>query len=298
MVPLAQRLGFPPDARVLILHADDVGVCHAANAAFWQDLEVGFVTCGWVMMPCPWVPEMATWCRAHPEADVGVHLTLNSEWEGYRWRPISTSDPQSGLIDGEGYMWRSVEALYRHMDPDAAIAELRAQLDLALSLGIDVTHLDTHMGSVAHPTLAPAYIKLAVEHGLPAMMPRLSARDLELEGIPPDVGQEIARHLEALEASGFPVLDRLFPGNDLGEDVGAYCRWLDDAEPGVAHVRLHPALPGPEIEAITRDWGYRVADYQVMLRPEIGDYLAEHEIHTIGYRALRDLIRGKRTSER
>jgi predicted glycoside hydrolase/deacetylase ChbG (UPF0249 family) len=236
---------------------------------------------------------MANWCRQHPEADVGVHLTLNCEWEGYRWRPISTSDPQSGLIDGEGYMWRSVEALYRHMDPDAAIAELRAQLDLALSMGIDVTHIDTHMGAVAHPALAPAYMQLAVEHGLPAMMPRLSAHDLELEGIPPDVGQEIMSRLDALEAAGFPVLDRLFPGNHVGDDLDAYCRWLDDAERGVAHVRLHPALPGPEIEAITHNWGYRVADYQVMLCPEIRDYMADHEIYTIGYRALRELIRGQ-----
>ena len=293
MDPLTQRLGFPPDARVLILHADDVGVCHAANAAFWEDLEAGTMTCGSVMMPCPWVPEMAAWCRAHPGADVGVHLTLNSEWEGYRWRPISTSDPQSGLIDGEGYMWRSVQELYRHMDPDAAICELRAQLDLALSLGIDVTHLDTHLGAVAHPTLAPAYMQLAVEHGLPAMLPRLSARDLELEGIPPDVGQAFSRQLDALEANGFPVLDRLFPDNGFGEDLDAYCRWLDDAEAGVAHVRLHPTLPGPEIEAVTSRWRYRIADYQVMLRPEIGEYLADRGIYTVGYRALRDLIRGE-----
>jgi predicted glycoside hydrolase/deacetylase ChbG (UPF0249 family) len=293
MATLAQRLGLAPDARVLILHADDVGLCHAANEAFWQDLDAGVITCSSVMMPCPWVPEMAAWCRAHPTADVGVHLTLTSEWEGYRWKPVSTSDPQSGLIDDEGYMWRSVEALYSHMDPDAAIAEMHAQLDLALALGIDVSHLDTHMGAVAHPALAPAYMQLAVEHDLPAMMPRLSARDLEVEGIPPSVGQELMRRLDVLEDAGFPALDRLFPSNKQGQDLAAYCRWLDGAEPGVAHVRLHPALPGPEIEAITHSWGYRVADYQVMLRPGIRDYLTGHGIHTVGYRALRDLMRGR-----
>jgi predicted glycoside hydrolase/deacetylase ChbG (UPF0249 family) len=124
--PTLEQLGFGPHERVAIVHADDIGMCHAANVAFWQDQSFGIVTCGSVMMPCPWVPEMAAWCREHPEADVGVHLTLNSEWAGYRWRPLSTCDPKSGLVDGKGYMWRSVEDVYRHMDVDAAITSSAA----------------------------------------------------------------------------------------------------------------------------------------------------------------------------
>jgi predicted glycoside hydrolase/deacetylase ChbG (UPF0249 family) len=155
--PALEKLGFAPDARVVIVHADDVGMCHAANVAFWEDHAFGIVTCGAVMMPCPWVPEMAAWCRAYPDADVGVHITLNCEWDRYRWAPLSTRDPESGLVDDEGYMWRSVQGLYDHMDPDAAIAEMRAQIDQALAMGMDVTHIDTHMGSVIHPQLLPAY---------------------------------------------------------------------------------------------------------------------------------------------
>ena len=168
-----ERLGFPADARAAIVHADDLGLCHAANVAFWEDQAFGVVTSGAVMMPCSWAPEMAAWCRENPGADVGVHITLNCEWSVYRWGALSTRDRSSGLIDEQGYMWRSVEELHRHMDPAAAVAEMRAQIETALALGIDVTHIDTHMGAVMHPQLLPAYVELAVEYRVPAMLPRI-----------------------------------------------------------------------------------------------------------------------------
>jgi predicted glycoside hydrolase/deacetylase ChbG (UPF0249 family) len=162
-----ERLGFPGDAHVAIVHADDLGMCHAANVAFWEDQAFGIVTCGAVMMPCSWAPEMAAWCRANPGVDVGVHITLTSEYDVYRWGPLSTRDRKSGLVDDQGYMWRTVEELHRHMDPDAAVAEMRAQVEWALAMGIDVTHIDTHMGAVMHPQLLPAYVALALEYRRP-----------------------------------------------------------------------------------------------------------------------------------
>ena len=288
---LLARLGLPPDARAAIVHADDIGMCHAANVAFWEDHTLGIVTSGSVMMPCPWVPEMAAWCRAHPEADVGVHLTLTSEWVGYRWRPISTCDPASGLIDEDGYMWRSVEALHQHMDPDAAAAELCAQVELALDLGIDVTHADTHMGAIAHPLLAPAYIALAREYQIPAMLPRLSARDLEARGIDPHTGQAMAQAWEKAAALGLPVLDRVL---DLAErsEPEAYRQGFDSLSVGLSHAIVHPAAPGYDVEAITRSAPQRVVDYRMMLDPALQAYVAEQGIHLIGYRRLCDLMRG------
>jgi chitin disaccharide deacetylase len=284
-------LGLPPDGRAAIVHADDIGMCHAANVAFWEDQAFGIVSSGSVMVPCPWVPEMAAWCRDHPEADAGVHLTLTSEWEGYRWRPISTCDPASGLIDEKGYMWRSVEALHRHMDPDAAAVELRAQVALALDLGIDVTHIDTHMGAVAHPQLAGAYITLMREYQIPALLPRLSARDLEARGIDGRTGQAMARVWEELATLGLPVLDRVL---DLarGTEAEAYRRGFDRVPEGLSHVIVHPAAPGYDVEAITGSAPQRVADYRMMLDPALKAYVAEQGIHLIGYRRLRDLMRG------
>jgi predicted glycoside hydrolase/deacetylase ChbG (UPF0249 family) len=289
--PVLERLGYKPGDHLAIVHADDVGMCHAANAAFWEDQAYGIVTCGSVMMPCPWVPEMAAWCRDHPQADVGVHLTLNSEWAGYRWPPLSTRDPQSGLVDPEGYMWRSVEALHRHMDVDAAIAEMRVQVELALAMGIDVTHIDTHMGAVAHPELWPAYMALAVEYRLPAMLPRLDAAQVKARGISPQLGQSLMAALDGMQGRGFPVLDGLRAASEQGDHLQVYCRLFDSLPPGITHLLLHPAIPGYDIEAITDSAPYRTADYQTFLRPELKAYIADQGIHLIGYRHLRDLIR-------
>lgn len=288
---LLKQLGLPPDARAAIIHADDIGMCHAANVAFWEDHTLGIVTSGSVMMPCPWIPEMAAWCRDHPEADVGVHLTLTSEWEGYRWRPISTSDRASGLIDEEGYMWRSVEALHRHMDPDAAAAELRAQVALALDLGIDVTHVDTHMGAIAHPQLVPAYVALMHEYQVPAMLPRLSARDLETHRIDRLTEEKMAQAWEALAAAGLPVLDRIL-GLAEGTAPEDYRQGVDGVPVGLSHVIIHPAAPGYDVEAITSSAPQRIADYRMLLDPALRAYAAEQGLHLIGYRQLRELMRG------
>jgi predicted glycoside hydrolase/deacetylase ChbG (UPF0249 family) len=288
---VVEQLGLPRGTRAAIVHADDIGMCHAANVAFWEAQAFGIVTSGSVMMPCPWVPEMAAWCRDHPEADVGVHLTLTSEWEGYRWRPVSTCDPASGLVDEQGYMWRSVEALHRHMDPDAAAAELRAQVAFALELGIDVTHIDTHMGAVAHPELALAYTALMREYRIPAMLPRLSASELQARRIDEPTGRMMAHAWEDLVASGMPVIDHLA---DLaeGHELETYQQGFTRLSPGLSHAIVHPAAPGYEAEVITRSAPQRMADYRMMLNPRLKAWLAEQGIRLIGYRQLRDLMRG------
>jgi predicted glycoside hydrolase/deacetylase ChbG (UPF0249 family) len=296
--PALEKLGFKPDDRLVIVHADDVGMCHAANAAFWEDQAFGVVTCGSAMVPCSWVPEMAAWCREHPQADVGVHLTLTSEWEGYRWGPVSTRDPQSGLVDRDGCMWRSNREVYDHMDVDAAIAEMRAQVEMALSLGIDVTHIDTHMGTVMHPQLVSAYVQLALECRVPAMLPRISEERAAEWGVDPALGRMLLSKMGALVASGFPVLDHICAARDPGDGDGAhrldvYRRLFDSVPVGITHLLLHPSVPGHDIEAITDGAAYRIADYETFLCPELKDHVTGRGIHLIGYRRLRDLIRSQ-----
>lgn len=291
--PALEKLGFKPDARVAIVHADDIGLCHAANAALAENLAFGIVTCGSVMMPCPWVPEIAAWCRAHPEADVGVHITLTSEWDRLRWRPVSTVDPKSGLFDDEGYMWRANDGVYAHLNPDAAIAEMRAQIELALHLGIDVTHIDTHMGTVMHPQLLPAYVGLALEYRIPAMLPRIPRERMNEWGIDPQVGERMLAQMDALIASGFPVLDSVLAAREEGDHLAVYKRLFDAVPPGFTHFLLHPSVPGSDIEALADSAQYRIEDYQTFLRPELKAYVEAQGIHLIGYRRLRDLIRGE-----
>ena len=295
---LLERLGFGPQERVVLLHADDLGMCHAANAAFAENLAFGITTCGAVMAPCPWFPELAAYCREHPQADVGVHVTLTSEWQQYRWRPLSTRDPASGLLDEEGYLPHTVQELHARMDVNVAIAEIRAQVEWAIAAGIDVTHLDTHMGAVGHPQLAAAYVQLGLEFRLPVMIPRLTQQQLVERGASPQVAASLQRRIAELEASGVLVLDHI-RGLGLREDrdreraarAGQYRRAFAELPPGVTHFLYHPARPGDEIMGIAGDWASRVADYQALLSVELRDYLAASGIHLIGYRRLRDLMR-------
>ncbi len=298
MNPFLARLGFSPDDRVVIFHADDLGMCHAANTAFADIAEAAPVACGSVMMPCPWVNETIRWAHAHPKADVGIHLTLTSEWPLYRWRPLSTCDPQSGLLDHEGYFWPDVESLHAHMQPEAAIAEMRAQVERALAAGLDVTHIDTHMGGIVHPALLPAYVELGLTYRVPVMLPRIRREQVERYGLSPDVVEAISELVEALERDGrLPVLDHLTDLYDVPGDSRKerYKFLVKELPPGLTHLIYHAARPGDEVRAIAPedDWSGRVADWEVFSDPEFWSWLAENGVHVIGYRTLRDLLRGE-----
>jgi predicted glycoside hydrolase/deacetylase ChbG (UPF0249 family) len=148
--PVLRRLGFADSDRVALIHTDDIGMCQATVDAFADLAEFGLISCGATMVPCPWFPLAADFCRRHPEVDMGVHLDLTCEWDMYRWGPISTREPGSGLIDGEGYLYRTSQEVQQHGDAEAVSCELQAQVERALAAGIDVTHVDTHMGTVGH----------------------------------------------------------------------------------------------------------------------------------------------------
>ncbi len=294
--PFLTRLGFSPDDRVVIFHGDDVGMCHAANTAFADIVAAAPVACGSIMVPCPWFNEIAEFARTHPQTDLGVHLTLTSEWSFYRWRPLSTCDPQSGLLDEEGYLWADVASLHEHMNPDAAITEMRAQVERALAAGIDVTHIDTHMGSIVHPSLIPAYVKLGLTYRVPVMLPRLREEHIARYDIPPDAARTLLALIEEMEQTGqLPLLDHL---TDLYDTPGIdrrdrYQRLVQSLPPGLTHLIYHAARPGPEIEAIApeEDRKGRIADWQVFSDPEFWRWLKDHGIHVIGYRTLRDAMR-------
>ena len=138
----------PSAEKLLIIHADDVGMCHSVNEATILALEGGIVTSGSIMVPCPWFLEIAEYCRENPEADLGIHITLTSEWKHYRWRPVSSINKVPGLIDEEGYLWHSEKDVAKHASPAEVEIEIRAQVQRAIDFGIKPTHIDTHMGTV------------------------------------------------------------------------------------------------------------------------------------------------------
>jgi predicted glycoside hydrolase/deacetylase ChbG (UPF0249 family) len=189
-------------------------------------------------------------------------------------------------------MWRSNEQLYAHMDPAAAVAEMRAQIERALAMGIDVTHIDTHMGTVMHPQLIAAYTQLAIEYQVPAMLPRIPEEKMIEFGVEPALGRMLMHKLNALAASGFPVLDHICAARGGDDHLEVYKHLFGSVPAGVTHLLLHPSAPGSDIEAITASASHRIADYQTFLRPELQAYVAEQGIYLLGYRALRELIRG------
>jgi predicted glycoside hydrolase/deacetylase ChbG (UPF0249 family) len=291
-----ERLGFMPDDRVAIVHADDIGMCHAANAALRQSWGYGLLTSCAVMAPCAWFPEAAALARATPGMDMGVHITLTSEWDSLRWGPVSTRDPASGLLDGEGYFWRSVPELVAHARPAAVAAEMRAQIEMALRAGIDVTHIDAHMGAALQPPFIEAYVGLAAEYRVPAFVPHLSDEALLRQGASPADRRLYRRLLDGMNAAGVPRIDHWFgawgraPETNLLQGFRAA---FASVEPGITHLLCHPSLPGDELLAITSGrWLERVADAQAFQIPDFADYLNEIGVRRIGYRALRDLMRG------
>src|SRR6266481_1816323 len=164
---LVERLGYPRDAKLLIVHADDLGAAHSINTASIKGLESGLVSSASIMIPCPWLPEIAAYARAHPEADLGLHLTLTSEWSLYRWGPVLGKDRVPSLLDSSGYLYHLEDEAASHMDAKEAEAEIRAQIARAKALGIQPTHLDSHMGTLyQNQALFETLIRVARENKL------------------------------------------------------------------------------------------------------------------------------------
>ena len=298
--PVLAQLGYPPDARLVIFHADDVGMCHGSNRAFIDLQAAGIVRCGSIMAPCPWAPEILDYCAAHPEIDVGVHLTLNSEWPGYRWGPVSTRAAESGLIDARGCFWPQVAQTQASMQVTAALAELRAQIELVRAAGIDFTHLDTHMGAALLPALFLAYVELGFEYNVPVLVLRQLDDSVRALGFTQASDAEWSAFVAGLEARGMPLIDhfRITPGYGPGETEGGraelYAATLRALPPGVTYFSLHPNAPG-DIDVIAPDRAHwRTFEYDFFRSPQLQELLREENITPIGYRALCTLMRTRR----
>ena len=281
---LAELLGYPPDTRLLIVNADDFGMCHAENAATIDGLDRGAFCSATVMVPCPWFNDVVAYARSNPAADVGVHITHTSEWEGYKWGPVAGPGSVPSLVDARGYFPPDVAGLYTRACLEEIERETRAQIDGALAAGIDVTHLDSHMGTVM---LAPAYhalyVRLAAEYRLPI---RMSARaHVEAMGM----GDVIT----LADRLGVLAPDYLWLGGPARpQDTERY--WtalLRRLKPGVNELYVHAALDTPELRAITGDWAQRPADHAFFTAPSTESLLRELSIVRVGYRAIRDLQR-------
>ncbi len=291
--PVLKKLGFSKDDRVAIIHTDDIGMCQASVDAFGEMVAYGLISSGAVMVPCPWFLEIASYAVAHPGVDLGVHLTLTSEYETYRWGPISTRDPDTGLLDDQGCFHRSSEAVWEQADPEAAINELEAQVSRAIAAGMDLTHIDTHMGTVAHPQLIPGYIQLATKFGLPLMIPRMSTEELiTSQNVDQDTANMITGMIQTLEEMGLPLIDHIsgLQLKDASDRLSQAKQALGALKPGITHFIIHPAKDTPELRHITTSWDCRSADYATFTADATREFIKNEGIQVIGYRALKDLM--------
>lgn len=278
----------------MVLHVDDVGMCHGANQAFLELAAIGTVTCGSVMVPCAWFSEIAEAARDNASLDLGVHLTLTAEKRHYRWGPLSKPSQEAGLTDSEGYFWRDVTSVRRHADPDAVEVEMRAQIDRALASGIDVTHLDAHMGAALAPEFCDAYVRLGVEYGLPVLLTRDLADYAPNDHLVGVTQADLAAPTQAAVDAGMTLFDRVLETDwrRTGETAAPYTELLAPTDVARTFVCLHANAPG-ELAFIEPGSAYiRTDEYDLFGSDDWRAWLAAQPYRLAGMRELRDLMRG------
>ncbi len=273
MEHLAQRLGYPAEAKLLIINCDDLGSTRSANASVYHALRGGTATSATLMVPCPWARDAA---RMYMGEDIGVHLTLTSEWDTYRWAPITHAP---SLYDGDGGFPRTITDVWEHADLDEVRKECRAQIERAILWGFDITHLDSHMGTLQlRPEFFDVYLDLAIEFGLPLRMAGASAE--RIIGFP---------YRKLASAEGV-----IFTDHFVNCPVGARKtieKTLFDLRPGVTEVFLHPAVDSDELRRAHPDWNKRVDDDALLRDPLFEQLLKRAGAQLISFRALRELQR-------
>jgi hypothetical protein len=280
---VAERLGYPAGSKLLIIHADDLAVAHSVNSASFDALEKNAVTSASIMVPCPWLTEVADYAKAHPDADLGLHLTLTSEWKTYRWGPVAPSDKVPSLLGPDGTLWSDTSSVAQHSKSDETEREIRAQIERAMALGIHPTHLDTHMGSVlASPEIFAVYVKLAHEFHLPFLAVRIPG----------------AERLVASLSEKDIILDSLVmasPTVRADQWQEFYLKAVKDLKPGLTEMIVHLGHDDAELQAITvdhPDYGsaWRQRDYNVVTSPEFKKALQDNHVILVKWRDLQKLF--------
>lgn len=281
---IAERLGYPADAKLLIIHADDLAVAHSVDAASFDALDKNAVTSASVMVPCPWLNEVAAYAKEHPNADLGLHLTLTSEWKIYRWGPVEAKDKVASLLDSSGYLWPETAPAAQNIKPEEAEREIRAQIEKAFAAGMHPTHLDSHMGVLfSRPDLFAVYVKVAHDYHLPFLALR--------------VADERAKLLTLLSEKDV-VVDSIVMANPsvrAGEWKEFYENAVKNQKPGLTEMIVHLGHNDSELQAVTIDHpdfgsAWRQRDYDFVTSHEFKKMLEENRIVLVKWRDLQKLL--------
>ena len=279
---IAERLGHPADSKLLIIHADDLAVAHSVDAASFDALDKGAISSASIMVPTPWITEVAAYAKAHPNADLGLHLTLTSEWETYRWGSVEPADKVPSLLDSAGTFPVDENVVAARAKPIEVERELRAQIERALALGIRPTHLDSHMGALfSTPELMATYVKVARDYRLPflalrgdprgAPQPPLSAKDVLLDAV-------------------------IIAGPEVPRDQwkAFYLKSIANLKPGLTEMIVHLGRDDSELQAVMvnhEPYGsaWRQRDYDVVTSPEFKKALQDNRVILVTWKELQQL---------
>lgn len=289
----AEKLGYPKGAKVLILHVDDVGMSYDSNLGAIKAMEEGVANSLSMMMPCSWIPDFFNYLKDHPETDAGLHLTLTSEWSGYRWGPLAGKPTVPGLVDKQGAMWRSVMGTVKNATADEIEAEIRAQLDRSRTMGWEPTHLDSHMGTLfAKQDFLERYLKVGMEENIPVMFPgghnTMIMETAGQTGLTKEITTQIGKQLWE---AGLPVLDDLhnvsygWKGEDdvSDEELQAYktekyIKTISTLKPGLTMVIMHCTWPTEVFEHISDSGITRKGDMLAMMDDDFKKFIEENNI--------------------
>ena len=286
---IQERLGYPKDAKLVIIHSDDLGVSHSENAASTMAMEKGSVSSASIMVPCPWLSEIAAYAQANPAADLGLHITLTSEWKYYKWGPVTSKDKVPGLVNKNGYLYSSVDSVLQNASAAEVEQEIRNQVIKAKQMGIDPTHLDAHMGTaLSSADFLKAYLKAGREFKIPVFIPKIVEGGLKIK-------------FDSILTDKEVLVDNILSAspNDMKTGFKAfYMQGIRNLKPGLTYLIIHTAYDDAEMKAVTvdhPDWGaaWRQEDFNFFSSPECKQVLKDNNIYVITWKEIRDKITRK-----
>ena len=286
---LAERLDYPKDAKLVIIHSDDLGVSHSENAASITAMEKGSVSSASIMVPCPWLSESASYARSHPQADLGLHITLTCEYQYYKWGPVTSKDKVPGLVNKNGYFYSSVDSVIQYASAAEVEQEIRNQVIKGKQMGIDPTHLDVHMGTtLSSLDFFKAYLKVGHEYKIPVLITSFFQPSLK-------------KKMDSLLTDKDVVVDNILsgmPGDFKTGFPAFYTNGIKNLKPGLTYVIIHTAYDNDEMRALkgdNPDWGaaWRQAEFNFFTSPECAKVLKENNVYVITWKEIRDKITRK-----
>jgi chitin disaccharide deacetylase len=283
---IQEKLGYPKNAKLVIIHADDLGVSHSENAASTSAMEKGSVNSASIMVPCAWFPEIANYAATHPNTDLGLHITLTSEWKYYKWGPVTPHHLVPGLVNKQGFFYSSVDSVARSATAAEVEEETRNQVKRSIQFGMNPTHLDSHMGTLfSRPDYLKAYIKVGREFKIPVFIPR-------------QLGAMPGVNFDSLITERDVLVDHVLTAGPQHLQAGFaafYTNALKNLQPGLTYLIIHTAYDDEEMKAVVAgviNWGsgWRQQDYNFFTSAECERILKENNIYRVTWKEIRDKV--------